>query len=229
MNIMRNFKTAIADAIAATAKIEQERAERRGVSPTELRELTEQEQDQRAQLAALAESGIQLAQGDDRAIVDKTIRRTRALEIVDRWAGDPKGRPILVLSGAIGTGKTLAAGVLVANAKTGRVIAARQLSETVIPFAAEIARGVQPLNLTARLLVLDDLGTEDPKRDRRWTEAFATFIDARQCHGRTLITSNLKRADFRERYDARIVSRLNASAKAVELVGESMRAKGGGL
>lgn len=226
---MKNFKTAIADAIAASARLEAERAEKRGVTPTELRELTEQELEQRARLAALRDSGIQLALGDDRAIVEGRIQRSRAIEHVDRWASDPDGRAILVLCGNVGTGKTLAAGVLIAGAKTGRVVASRQLSETVIPYAAEIARGIQPLNPEARLLVLDDLGTEDPKRDRRWTEAFATFVDARQGFGRTLITSNLKRADFRERYDARIISRLNASAKAVELVGESMRGKGGGL
>ena len=75
---------------------------------------------------------------------------------------------------------------------------------------------------------IESPATEDHE-SRRWLDGWGDFIEHRQGIGRTLITSNLSREDFAKRFDARIISRLNACARAVEIKGESRRTNGGGF
>lgn len=163
--------------------------------------------------------GARLTQGDQLAIVAGTLEKTQAIEHVDRWLAS-KLR-YLVLSGGVGVGKTVAA-AYAATFNRGAVVPAPHLAQRLDPWKHEVDRGVVRLSLRVPLLVIDDLGTEAAD-NARFAQAFTDAIDARQDHGRTLITTNLTGAQFKSRYDARIVDRIRHQGRFVELKGESLR------
>lgn len=107
------------------------------------------------------------------------------------------------------------------------VVPASLLARRVDPWKVDTEAGIERLDLDWPLVVLDDLGTERSD-DPRFSEALFRLVDERQDQARfrTLITTNLKRADIRPRYGDRIADRLNHIGKAVEIRGESMRRKG---
>lgn len=103
---------------------------------------------------------------------------------------------------------------------------AAMLGKRVDPWKADTEAGIRPLRMDAALVVLDDLGTERAD-DARFHDALFRLIDERQDAGtRTLITTNLARADIRPRYGDRIADRLNHVGIAVEIRGASMRRPG---
>ena len=133
------------------------------------------------------------------------------------------GRSWLLLAGDVGTGKTVAAGwALREVARQGQTVAFRR--------AAEVARlsgfdaGAQELHRLKRvgLLVLDDLGTECATG---WgTSILHELLDTRhEAKLRTIITSNLKRADARARLGDRMADRVQQDGRVVWLEGASMR------
>lgn len=162
------------------------------------------------------------------AICRGEISETETIAEVRRWLADPDSRPIMVLTGFTGTGKTVAAAWALGQVG-GEYVRAVQLAERHTPYSGDIARNVRPLDPSAgELLVLDDLGTErrnsSGDRDPRFMPALFDVIDQRQgsmrrgtrwIQRRTLITSNLSIARFREEYakDERIASRLAQSAR----------------
>lgn len=180
---------------------------------------------------ALELAGVSLPAQDLRRIADDALEPTEALGIVRRWFASTRvDRPILVLCGAIGTGKSVAAAWAIAERGGGTTIHAPELARRVMPGRVELQLpDFSPVNLRNSLLVLDDLGTEPNCQDPRWAEAFAVFVERRMRHGRTIITTNLERGNF-DRYGARIVSRFNAHAYALDVKRrESLRAVGGGF
>lgn len=152
---------------------------------------------------------------------------------VRRWLADPASRPVLILAGGTGTGKTVACAWALAKLG-GEYVRAIDLPKRFEPYRGE----AEPLNVAAHeLLVLDDLGTEtrtaEGRPDRRFMPAFYDIVDQRQgvmrrgtrwLPRRTLITTNVKRTEFRSKYpDERILSRLRQSASWVSLEGADMR------
>ena len=158
-----------------------------------------------------------------------------AMEAVRSWVAASEPRPLLVLAGGTGTGKTVAAAWALARIG-GEYVRAVDLARRSEPYRNE-AEILRPAS--SELLVLDDLGTEassDRGRDRRFMPALYDVIDQRQgvmrrgtrwVPRRTLITTNLTKKQFREQYpDERILSRLAQCCTWVSLDGVDMRRKG---
>lgn len=160
---------------------------------------------------------VHLSDEDRRAIARGHYDRTKAVRHVEAWM-DSSDR-ILVLSGGVGCGKTFASGVFVAEtgAHWTTAIGLERAS-------TERWSDGSPFNIRASTLVIDDVGTET--LSDRWLEAFSLLIDVRQCHGRTLITTNLPHTEWRPRYKARISDRINHVGRFVEMADGSMRRRG---
>lgn len=152
---------------------------------------------------------------------------------VRRWLNDPASKPVLILAGGTGTGKTVACAWALAK-MGGEYVRAIDLPKRFEPFRGE----AEALNVAGHeLLVLDDLGTEtrsgDGRPDRRFMPALYDIVDQRQgvirrgtrwLPRRTLITTNVKRGEFKSKYaDERILSRLRQCARWVALDGADMR------
>lgn len=180
----------------------------------------------------LQQSGLRLHEGDeDRKLLARLdIKRDRVHEVIHRWVDRaPDGRRVLILTGGTGAGKTFAAGYLMALRCTGVACMSVDLGRRLAPYKHELEQGVRPLSLSERLIVLDDLGTEDTK-DRRWADAWVRFVERRQSYGETVITTNLDAAALRARYaDERIIDRLDSCAHVVTVGDKSKRKKGGGM
>ena len=197
---------------------------------------------------------LPLREEDREAVTSGAIASTEAARHVRTWL-DGTGSA-LVLCGGVGTGKTIAATWALREAqrrsmanKVKRILAgdvemaaaqlmvsalpsvvdavtATVLARRVDPWKQDLAANVTPLALGVPFLVVDDLGTERTE-DPRFTEALFRLVDERQGkRTRTLITTNLRRADIRPRYGDRIADRLNHIGRAVEIKGASMRRKG---
>lgn len=135
------------------------------------------------------------------AIVDDKPERSRALELVQAWL--LSSRPMLVLLGDPGQGKTVAGAWALAR-MAGRYVRAAELCEMRKNWR-ERHRYYQ--HLRTELLYLDELGTEDDPIEAQRT--LQDVVDARQRPPRrTLISGNLSKAKVVERYDARTLSRL---------------------
>ena len=166
---------------------------------------------------------VALRIGDGKIDETEPVKRARAWR--DALRSDaPNARRWLVLCGAIGVGKSWAAYEQAVEFGDGRASVMRSADLVSVMKTQEGRRRVD----LARALVLDDLGTERDPRDSWWAECFGTFVDEREARV-TIVTTNLPRAAFRERYDARIIDRLNACAVAYEFSGPSLRTKGAGL
>lgn len=193
-------------------------AEERDRSTRERRDTTTQR---------LRSSGIVLDPDDLAAIVAGKLEDTPSLNATRGWLGAPR-RPILVLCGSVGVGKTLAGGWAIA-ARGGLFLRATEIGKRMEPYQHEKRDGVEILfpRSSGEVVVLDDLGLEDLS-DRRTRDGLIRFVEERASRRdlRTLITSNLPRASFRERYDARFVERLNHYAVAVDVPGPSKRRAG---
>ena len=227
---MNRLDEAIAECMARTREASAAEALRMGIEPEELeaRRIAYARFQQRAR--ALADSGVALPPADLARIAEDDITETEPMRIVRKWLGADIDRPILVLCGAVGAGKTVACGWAIAESGTGSAIHAPELPRRLLPTSFDAAAGLGRVNLRARLMVLDDLGTEPDAGAPRWAEAFAMMIERRLMIGRTIITSNLARPQFAPRYGERIASRLNAHSYVIELKKtSSLRATGGGL
>lgn len=154
-------------------------------------------------LERLEKSGIleRLDERGHRAIVNDQPLKTRALHHVQTWLLST--RPMLMLLGDTGLGKTCAAAWALAR-KRGYYIKAAELADMRLE-KSEKHRYYQ--HARCGLLVIDELGSE---RDKG--EAIATFddiVDIRQHPPRrTLLLGNLSKAEFIERYGKRSLSRL---------------------
>ena len=177
----------------------------------------------------LIKYGPSLGDGDVQKIVTGTFESTDASRVVLDWTSAiSSARPVkrfLVLSGGVGCGKTFAAAIAMAG-MGGYAIRSSRLHVILDPWKDE--RRPHEFRLSPKydgLLVLDDLG-EETDYAGRWSDAFFDFVDSRQSGKRfSIITTNLPAKAFKERYDARVVDRLNASTQFVPIVGPTMRVK----
>lgn len=155
------------------------------------------------------------------------LRASAAMERARAWLATSK--PVLILCGGTGTGKTYAAVDALCRAGRGEFARAMDLPRRVDPWEHELSLGYRPMPLGFRgLLVVDDLGAT--AENSRVHEALIRVLEARQDPGRrTLITTNLGRRDIRPKYGDRVADRLNALAVVAEVSGPSMRPQGAGL
>ena len=151
----------------------------------------------------------------------------RVLRTVETWAKD--GSIGLYLCGDVGLGKThLAVGALLAMRARGRhgwyVSAQEFLLECRDSFRSE--SGLQPIldeYSAHRVLVLDDLGSENSTEFAR--ETLGTLVDRayRNRRPQLIVTSNLDLQGLAAKLDARIADRLIELCQAVKLTGVSYR------
>lgn len=147
------------------------------------------------------------------------LELTPATRAVDAWLSEHEGRArVLLLRGGVGVGKTVAA----ARAVQVTVDAGRRSVSWHRPndFVSAVlhAYDAEAPRLGGDLVVVDDVGRET-KAD--FCEALCAFIDDHAAS--VLLTTNLKKDQFRERYDVRLIDRLREVGRAVDLKGESRR------
>jgi DNA replication protein DnaC len=149
---------------------------------------------------------------------------TAALKAVGPFLSKNERRSILVLAGGVGTGKTVAVAWGCAF-HGGRFVKALDLVRAGM-FPED--PGYWPSLQRASLLAIDDLGTEplDPKGYGH--AVIADLIDRRYDASRkTILTTNLPQAAFRQRYGegqgARLWDRIREAGLWVDVAGASMR------
>lgn len=175
----------------------------------------------RTSAAKLERSGV----GQRALAAAAEAKETDALLAVKRWLGDAS-RTWLVLCGAKGTGKSVAATWAVRHAiTTGSTAAFRRSSE--LSKLSGFDAGAVELEALKRvdLLVLDDVGTETLTD---WARAqLHELIDCRhEAYGRTVLTSNLQwrgASGLEARLGERIADRVAQAGLVVQVGGGSMR------
>lgn len=178
--------------------------------------------------AALAR--IPIPAEDVAAIRSGTLTDTHALRVAKRWLSAAPS-PWLVLSGAPGTGKTLAA-AYAAGECGGVYVTATELHALLVGLKwrpNEVAPLAHVLASCA-LLVIDDLGVETDSEEK-FEGVFYDLLNDRQAL-RTIITTNLSSERLLDpaRYGERVAERLrhlttspSGASAIVELAGGSMR------
>lgn len=140
------------------------------------------------------------------------------------WLTDNKGRGLLLV-GTSGLGKTLfcrkVLPVLLADKVKMASVTAQEMNTRINDLLKE------------RCIVIDDLGTEDPRPKRYGTEQkpFYDLCNAAEQQGKLLvINTNLSTtpdprypSSIQERYGSAVISRLRAVTRVVVLEGQDMR------
>ena len=149
---------------------------------------------------------------------DYTLRLTVALQAAQEWRRC--AAPLLVLSGPVGTGKSLAAAWAlwdwwVASARRnpwGKLVYHEGRCWIAAPHLARLqawSEDVQAIE-AAPILVLDDLGEEEATP--RILSLISGVITTRFAEQRpSIITTNLDGKTFRDRYGERLIDRLRES------------------
>jgi DNA replication protein DnaC len=150
-----------------------------------------------------------------------SVRDTQALQMAGAWLNQPK--PWLVLLGAPGTGKSVAAAWALRRCFENGDTVAWQSAATI----ATRAGGFNGEELATRLrgvdvLAVDDLGAE---HDSDWGRSvLREVLQSRHDDGlRTIVTSNLFGAEFRGHIGTRLADRVRGQCLAAELRGKSLR------
>lgn len=175
--------------------------------------------------ARLDASGCRVDDEVRAALADPTliaISHTQAERAAEDWLSrGAKREAVLVLSGPSGCGKTVAL-ALVCFTHTARYVTAENVCRV---FSANFGEQleVQQHIRDAPLLAIDDVGTETD--DRRMLSVLLDVLDARPSASRTptLITTNLTKKAFAERYpNERLISRM-ARVRWEAVGGEDLR------
>lgn len=173
-----------------------------------------------------------------------TGRETAAVKAVRRWMSAKDSTRHLVLRGGVGTGKSSAAAVYARSLVEPRKF--EDLNGNIGDYRVQLSSGrdrlravwVRPDQLVSAVMhayddkspklghgfVVDDMGRET-KAD--FAEALCTVLDSGE--HRMVITTNLTQSQMRERYDARLLDRMNELCVAFDVPGESMRPRDGGF
>ena len=137
---------------------------------------------------------------------------------------------LLVLSGPVGCGKTTAAAHWLASTHN-RVSLIKTKPRLFLPIAhcARLNRfddHTMGAVERAKALVLDDLGAEYLDDKGAFTSLLDSIIDARYRHLLpTVITTNLRATEFKDRYGERTIDRLRERGEFIELKGASLRGR----
>lgn len=175
--------------------------------------------------ARLDHAGVSLTADVHEAIVrgQPLSRQTRCLRAVQGWLNRTDRVPVLILSGGVGCGKSVAAKWAVANGPSSRKylmaedVVGRYAGGSFGDGAAEKERVRR-----CQLLVIDDLGTET--NHGRMAACLIDLLEYRQSGRQTLITTNENMDALRAFYpDVRLFSRLDQSAMVVADDGPDLR------
>lgn len=167
------------------------------------------------------------------AIVLGTLSRTYALNVALGWhklaKPDDKtkapSRPILVLHGLAGSGKSVAAAAVLAQVPGARWASSRTLLECYTGSFGEVLQRRAVLQ-TSSLLVLDGIGDERPDRADAMSDALLDML-AHRVHRRTIVTTRLLMQPFEKRYSSTpLASLFVESAELAPIPTHDMR-KGG--
>jgi DNA replication protein DnaC len=161
--------------------------------------------------AAMDRFQVRIDQRARQSIIEDRVDNTRAIQAVRHWLKDR--RPILVLCGSIGCGKTFAGAFAAAH-----IGGAEHMS------AAELVKskwGKNPMPKMAAFLLFDDYDTQ--RGGDAFDESFFELMDARCNVGRTVITSNLSRDEFLGSLSPRLRSRFMHKSVSVDIGGEDRR------
>lgn len=208
--IMKNFSAAIP---TVDLEAQHERLRRED-------EWRDRLQERRTRLERAGLEGTVTDEDFDRIVKDK-LEDTQSLRLVRGWL---KGKaPFLVLLGPAGRGKTVACAWAIAGVN-GRYVTAKKLERMFLAQYGAILDEQDRLMWSRGLLVIDDVGIE-LKRDE-FISSLYEVVNARQGGGRrTIITSNLSRKEFKQKYnDARLLSRLKRAEFGTD-AGPDMRDK----
>ncbi len=175
-------------------------------------------------------------------VSDARLRPTHALEVARRWYARASQVPYrenaLVLCGLEGRGKTFAAAWALSQ-RRGRyatfpsMISLARKQETARTAAErEEASRLDDL-LTARLLVVDELGLEKDRHAEDARSLLFDVFDTRQSRGvrLTMVLTNMSAAELDRRcrqgvYDPRLASRLARMAIVADVDGPDLRRTG---
>lgn len=232
--------TALSDSLAALFA----RAQATAMSEADIAKL-EARQRKDLRVEALASSGLHLPDEDRTLVLSGKLDRQRpACVHVATWAkGAPKPGAalvdctpgILVMCGGTGTGKTLAGAWWLSHVR-GRAITIHEAIRIYSGWkrshggraADEAEERLERLGRIDALLV-DELGQESDSDAEHAREVLHWLVDRRQsARRRTLILTNLRASDLRDRfargtYDGRTASRLERHGAVVEVGGTDMR------
>ncbi len=141
-----------------------------------------------------------------------------AMVALDGW--DHDNRNVVVLSGSVGSGKTVAAARWCME-RTQRI---RFVRATTFAASSRYDRETRELYYNAAGLCLDDVGTEYADNKGSFLVDLDELIDTFYSDQRPLvITTNLKAQDFRKRYGMRVWDRLHQCANWRPVTGNSLR------
>lgn len=175
-----------------------------------------------------------------RALLDSQMARRLPDAVVDRVVADSldanaylaaardwlvsRSNPMLFLGGPVGRGKTVTAAWVVAQVQCQTVVVtSHHVLRVFAGLWGESLRAQEQI-IRAGLLVVDDVGREKPEQSEDMQAALLELVDQRQSQVRTVITTNLRTAEFKARYpDTRLASRLAALAHTAYDSGDDMR------
>ena len=158
---------------------------------------------------------------------------TPAVDAVMSWSSD-KAKPMLVLAGPKGIGKSVAAACWLhselPNEPSGK-LRERWVKAMEIQMLGQYDRAAHKLLIHEELLVIDEVGNELRAAENWWLGRFEYLLSRRIEELKpTILTTNIsgKRksnapSDFEAAYGSRTLGRLRESAKWIELDGESHR------
>jgi len=151
---------------------------------------------------------------------------TEALAVVKRWLPE-HALNWLVLCGAPGTGKSIAATYAVREAIRGGGGAAFRRCQALAKLSAfDVGQTEFEALKHVGLLVVDDFGAELLTEFAR-AQIFELLDWRHENYGRTIITSNLQWSDLKTRLGERLVDRIGQSGRLSQLAaGKSMRKRG---
>lgn len=185
------------------------------------------ERDHEAELRSAAEAlrrsrldPFELPDDMREAVVAGSLSATPALAATREWYA-AKAKPVLLLRGTTGRGKTIAALDAIAN-HGGQYVGAREFARLSTSRWSEDVERYSRM-LTCALLVVDDLGRESDANEM--SAALLDVLDARpSTRKRTVLITNFGRRQWLERYpDERLRSRLAQLAHDVADKGEDLR------
>ena len=205
--------THLADVISIAA-----RAQQSAMTPEQLAEEARLDE-RRHRAVSLSLANPPIRPEDKHAIVFGALKETPWLSAVRTWHIGRKS--VLLLSGSVGGGKTVAACWAMAG-DGGLCVSAPDLARISTDFDRAEWRRLA----AARLLVVDDMGTE--QHADKFSGALTQLLSERAAHGgRTILTSNLTPKALSARYpDERLWSRIAQSRDVVALSGADLRRGG---
>lgn len=152
---------------------------------------------------------------------DAALISTKAWEAVCKWKDSDK--PILVLCGGTGSGKTVAVARYAIDKRYFQSLRAIRIGAHYEQWTSDRESKIEALDLRASLLIIDDLGQE-AQEDRRSFAALEEIVDSRQSmKTRTIFTTNLTPEQIKARYPERMLSRLAQCAMVVSIPANDMR------